>query len=160
MKLYELANNYLALQEMLDDEEATMEELKDTLDAINDDLVIKVDNICRLRKKLDAYVTTYKTEAKRLTAMAKMAESRSQWLKSYLDDTLKRLEIKSMDTELFKLSYRKSESVNITVSPEFIPPEYVKVTYTPDKVGLKKAIKDGATFNGVELVQGLNLQIR
>ena len=67
MKLYELAENYNELLEILDNEEATAEELADTLDGINDAIEVKVDNICRVRKYLEGKVEVYKAEAKRLT---------------------------------------------------------------------------------------------
>lgn len=159
MKLYELAENYNELLALLDNEEATAEELADTLDGINDAIEVKVDNICRLRKYLEGKVEVYKTEAKRLTALAKQAENNADSMKNYLDEQLKRMNIKKMDTELFKLSYRKSDSVNV-IDLDAVPEEYKRITIALDKTAIKKAIKDGKTVNGAELVVNQNLQIR
>lgn len=159
MKLYELAENYNELLALLDNEEATEEELMDTLNAINDALEVKVDNICRLRKYLDAKAKVYKEEAKRLTALARQAENSVDSMKRYLDEQLKRMDIKRMDTELFKLSYRKSDSVNV-LDLDAVPDEFKKVTVAADKTAIKKAIKDGVEVTGCELVINQNLQIR
>ena len=159
MKLYELAENYKELLALLDNDEATAEELADTLDGINDAIEVKVDNICRVRKYLEGKVEVYKAEAKRLTALAKQAENNADSMKNYLDEQLKRMNIKKMDTELFKLSYRKSDSVNV-IDLDAVPDEYKRITIAPDKTAIKKAIKDGETVNGAELVVNQNLQIR
>ena len=159
MKLYELAENYNELLALLDNEEATTEELADTLDGINDAIEVKVDNICRVRKYLEGKVEVYKAEAKRLTALAKQAENNADSMKNYLDEQLKRMNIKKMDTELFKLSYRKSDSVNV-MDLDAVPEEYKRITIALDKTAIKKAIKDGKTVNGAELVVNQNLQIR
>lgn len=159
MKLYELAENYNELLALLDNEEATTEELADTLDGINDAIEVKVDNICRVRKYLEGKVEVYKAEAKRLTELAKQAENNADSMKNYLDEQLKRMNIKKMDTELFKLSYRKSDSVNV-IDLDAVPDEYKRITIAPDKTAIKKAIKDGETVNGAELVVNQNLQIR
>ncbi len=159
MKLYELAENYNELLALLDNEEATAEELADTLDGINDAIEVKVDNICRVRKYLEGKVEVYKAEAKRLTALAKQAENNADSMKNYLDEQLKRMNIEKMDTELFKLSYRKSDSVNV-IDLDAVPYEYKKITIAADKTAIKKAIKEGAEVAGAELVTNQNLQIR
>lgn len=159
MKLYELAENYNELLALLDNEEATAEELADTLDGINDAIEVKVDNICRVRKYLKGKVEVYKAEAKRLTALAKQAENNADSMKNYLDEQLKRMNIKKMDTELFKLSYRKSDSVNV-IDLDAVPDKYKKITIEADKTAIKKAIKEGAEVAGAELVANQNLQIR
>ena len=144
---------------LLDNEEATADDLADTLDGINDAIEVKVDNICRVRKYLEGKVEVYKAEAKRLTELAKQAENNADSMKNYLDEQFKRMNIKKMDTELFKLSYRKSDSVNV-IDLDAVPEEYKRITIAPDKTAIKKAIKDGETVNGAELVVNQNLQIR
>ena len=106
MKLYELAENYNELLALLDNEEATAEELADTLDGINDAIEVKVDNICRVRKYLEGKVEVYKAEAKRLTASAKQAENNADSMKNYLDEQLKRMNIKkTLNSNLVRLRY-------------------------------------------------------
>lgn len=159
MKLYEIANNYNSVLELLDNEEATEDEFMDTLNAINDALEVKVDNICRLCKYLDAKAKVYKEETKRLTAMARQAENRAASMKRYLDEQLKLMDIERMDTKLFKLFYRKSDTLKV-LNINLVPDVYKKVTVDVDKMAIKAAIKAGKEIDGAELVINQNLQIR
>ena len=63
MKLYELAENYNELLALLDNDEATAEELADTLDAIEEDLNCKINSICKLMRNLEADENAFKEEA-------------------------------------------------------------------------------------------------
>lgn len=159
MKLYELTDAYNDVLDLLDNEEATMEDLADTLDSINEAIAVKIDNICRLRKYLDGKTDVYKAEAKRLTTLAKQAENNSDRLKNYVDEQLKKMDIKRLDTELFRLSYRKSDAVNV-IDLDAVPDEFKKVTIAADKTAIKKAIKEGTEVAGAELVVNQNLQIK
>ena len=60
-----------------------------------------------------------------------------------------------------KLSYRKSESVNIT-DIDSVPKEYIKIKteVSADKTNIKKAIKTGQYIDGAELVTNINMQIK
>ena len=60
-----------------------------------------------------------------------------------------------------KISYRKSDSVDVTNFEE-LPEEFIKtkIEKTPDKVAIKNAIKDGNKVNGAKLVTNYNIQIK
>ena len=45
MKLYEIANDYLALVQAVEDEEIPEEAISDTLEAIEGEIEVKADNI-------------------------------------------------------------------------------------------------------------------
>jgi hypothetical protein len=57
------------------------------------------------------------------------------------------------------MNFRKSESVEIYegLDQEFITE---KVSYQPDKIAIKNAIKEGRQINGAALVTNFNLQIK
>ena len=69
--------------------------------------------------------------------------------------------IEKIECPTLKISFRKSESIEIT-NQETLSSEYIteKTTYTADKVAIKKAIKDGVVFTGAELVLKSNIQIK
>ena len=159
MKLYELAENYNELLALLDNEEATAEDLADTLDAIEEDFNCKINSICKLMRNLEADEKAFKEEATRLSDCAKRAKEKREYLKEYVDVTLKSVGLKKVETELFKLSYRKSKAVNIT-SFEELPDDFLKVTTTIDKAGIRKALTEGEEVAGAELVENTNLQIK
>jgi hypothetical protein len=62
---------------------------------------------------------------------------------------------------LFNISWRASESVNVTDLTE-IPANYLreKLSYEPDKDLIKKDLSIGAEIPGVEIVKKMNIQIK
>ena len=63
-----------------------------------------------------------------------------------------------VDTPLFKVSFRKSEAVE--VDDLLLPEAYKVATYKPDKKRLKEDLKNGLEILGAELVERKNLSIR
>ena len=110
-------------------------------------------------RNLEADEKAFKEEATRLSDCAKRAKEKREYLKEYVDVTLKSMGLRKVETELFKLSYRKSKAVNIT-SFEELPDDFLKVTTTIDKAGIRKALTDGEEVAGAELVENTNLQIK
>ena len=159
MKLYEISECYNQLMKAAESGDITIDDIKDTLDAIHEDFNTKINNICKLMRNLEADEKAFKEEATRLSDCAKRAKEKREHLKEYIDETLKAMGLKNVETDLFKLSYRKSKAVNIT-SFEALPDDFVKITTTIDKAGIKKALADGEEVAGAELVENMNLQIK
>ena len=67
MNLYELSQNYLAVQDMELDEET----LRDTLDSIEDAFEDKAENIAKLYRTVEAEEKAFEAEEKRFYAMKK-----------------------------------------------------------------------------------------
>ena len=65
------------------------------------------------------------------------------------------------ETPKVKLSYRKSDSVEVS-DINLLPKEYVKekVELSADKTALKKDIKSGKEINGAKIVTNLNMQVK
>lgn len=66
-----------------------------------------------------------------------------------------------LETPKMKLSYRKSEVVNVT-NVESLPKDFIKTTIReePNKTEIKKSIKAGNSVDGAELVTKYNMQIK
>ena len=60
-----------------------------------------------------------------------------------------------------KISYRKSDSVEIT-NFDLLPSKYIKkkVEESPDKVAIKDAIKNGKDVSGAKITTNYNIQIK
>jgi hypothetical protein len=69
--------------------------------------------------------------------------------------------IEKVESSFLKLSFRKSESVEVINEAQLLP-EFTttKVTTTPNKTAIKEAIKRGEVVEGAVLVTNQNLQIR
>lgn len=126
------------------------EELSMTRDA-------KVENICLWIKNLKADAEALKAEkdafAQRLKAAENKMESLKQYISGYLEGT-------PFESAKVKVSFRKSESLEISEDAT-IPDEYLKFKAPDvDKVELKKAVKAGLQLEGVAIVENHNIQIK
>lgn len=167
MKLYEIANDYLALMQAIDNDEIPEEAISDTLEAITGEIEVKADNIACLLKNLDADIVAIKTEEVRLAERRKAKENTRERVKQYLSDTLQRMGIDKIETARNKISFRKSESVEVLDEQTFLKWAQENrddlLTYSAPKVNkteVKKALKSGVEIEGAQLVSNMNIQLK
>lgn len=157
MNLYEIKDELeKAVEECVDVETGEITN-PERLDALNMALGEKRENIALFIKNLNADVTARSTEIDNLTARNKRDKKKIEWLKSYLASDLQG---HKFETPRVKVSFRRSEQLEI-LSTEAIPKEFL-IEQPPKvaKLQLKNVIKSGGQFNGVSLVEKLNIQIR
>lgn len=166
MKLYELAMNYRALMEAIDNDELPEEAIADTLEAVTGEIEDKADNIACMLKSLDAEIVAIKAEETRLAERRKAKESAKERIKQYLSDMLLGIGIDKVETARNKITFRKSESVELDEDTFF---EWAckngshLLTYTapkPNKTEIKKALKAGEEIEGATIVSSQNIQIK
>ena len=153
MQLYEIDSAILdcvdvETGEIFDEEK--FEELCLTRDA-------KVESICLWIKNLNAEAEALKAEKdafdKRYKAAKNKAESLKKYIATYLEGT-------PFESTKVKVSFRKSESLEIS-EDAIIPDEYLKFKEPDvDKTELKRAIKGGLQIQGVAVVTNQNIQIK
>lgn len=157
MTLFEINKAILDFQFEVDEEtgELLNAQALDDLQMARDE---KIENVGLWIKNLNAEAAAVKAEKDAMAHRQKMLERKAESLKGYLAYALKG---EKFSTPKIAMSFRKSESVDILPGAE-IPEQYLKVkTITePDKIGLKKALKEGAQFDGVTLNVKQNLQIK
>jgi len=156
MNLYELTEAYAQLLQ-LDLEE---QDMVTALDSIQGTVAEKAEGILMVMKTLEAEQDAYTKEIVRLNDLKTKSKKKVDSMKEYLSYNLQQMDIKKLDTALFKLSFRKSESVVIDDQTQ-LPKEYIKVktTESPDKTALKKALKDG-DVKGCHIETKQNLQVK
>ena len=154
--LYELTGQFLDIYNMELDEETKL----DMLDSIdwNSDYENKVENYIKVIKNTEADMEARKNEIKRLTELNRADERKNERLKEALKDSMALTGHERVDTPLFKVSFRKSEAVE--VDDLLLPEAYKVATYKPDKKRLKEDLKNGLEILGAELVERKNLSIR
>lgn len=154
--LYELTGQFLDIYNLELDEETKL----DTLDSIDwqTDYEEKVENYIKVIKNIESDVEARKAEIKRLTELNKADEKKKDHLKETLSTSMQLTGHKRVDTPLFKVSFRKSQAVEVD---ELVLPESYKVaTWKPDKKRLKEDLKNGLEIVGASLVERKNLSIR
>lgn len=117
----------------------------------------KIESICLWIKNLKAEAEALKVEkdafAKRQKAAENKMESLKKYISNYLDGT-------SFESAKVKVSFRKSESLEIEEGA-VVPDEYLKFKEPDvDKVALKLALKLGKQFEGISIVENKNIQIK
>lgn len=121
------------------------------------DLATKRENVALYIKNQVAYINAIDAEIKNLNARKRVADIKAKWLKQYLADDLQG---EKFSTPKVAISFRKSETLQVndysSIPSAYLQPQDPKV----DKMALKKLIKSGAVFNGVELVSKQNIIIK
>lgn len=178
MTLYEI-NDQLAILEEYSVDPDTGELLdEDQFNAKFDEIQMalndKIESSICFVKNLNAEVEAFKAEEKNLAQRRKVKENLAERIKNRIDTYIKAqytdeegnvdtvgLNKYKMETPKMKLSYRKSESVNIT-DIDSVPKEYIKTKteVLADKTNIKKAIKAGQYIDGAELVTNINMQVK
>lgn len=161
MKLYEIEQGLRALIE------GTLEKIVD----METGEVFTVDNLENLQlvkeEKLEGCAVVYKelkadaealaTEIKTLQERKNRILKKQEWLADYMAVALNGEKLK---TPKCTISYRKSESVELTGNIEEVPSEYCKTKVELDKTAVKKAIKEGIEVPGCSLIAKMNMQVK
>ena len=154
--LYELTGQYLEIYNLDMDDETK----QDTLDSIDwaEDYENKVENYVKVIKNLDADMEVRKNEIERLRKLNDADNRKKERMKEAVKESMELTGHDRVDTPLFKVSFRKSEAVE--VDDLLLPESYKVATYKPDKKRLKEDLKNGLEILGAELVERKNLSIR
>ena len=158
MNLFNIKQEYLAIANELTDGELTPE-LEQALIITQENLQEKAINYGYVIKNFESEVDIIEEEIKRLNALKKARINAVDKLKNNISDAMQLFGITEVKAPTFKMNFRKSESVE--VSDLLDQTDIVeKVSYQPDKIAIKNAIKEGKTVNGAALIINYNLQIK
>jgi len=158
MKLYELTDDFMQVQQMIED---GSEGLEDTLESINLEIEDKLENIGKVIRNLEAESAAFKEEEKRLADKRKTIDNNIKNLKLYAEQSLKATGQRKVKAGLFTFNIQKNPpSIDIT-DKDLIPQKYyVPVEPKLDKQTIKDLLKNGENIPGVELVQGESLRFK
>jgi hypothetical protein len=158
-RLYEITQEFMEFQKQLEEMDLDDQTFADTLDSAMFSIEVKVENIIKHMRTLEALAEAKKTEAKRLSESAAGDLKKIEWFKNYMADNLQKAGINKLQAGVFALSFRKgSEVVEVDESkiPPYTPDSYLYKEVEPQFLGkteLKKLIKNGDEIPGVSLVR-------
>jgi hypothetical protein len=160
MNLYEITREALELASLLETEELTPE-LEELLVINQEQLQAKAGNYAKVIANIQGDSDAIDAEIKRLKAMKESKDRAVNRLKDAVKNAMLVSGIDKIESPLFKLSLRRSESVEVEV-PEALPIDWQvkKVTITADKVAIKQAIKEGYAITGARIIENFSLQIK
>lgn len=127
-KLYEVAEAYKAVEEMLYDGDQDTQIIQDTLEAVMGEFEEKADNIAKMLRCMKADEEALKEEEARLYTRRKSLEGRQDFLKGYLMENMRYIDKKKFKTALFSFSIQKNggkEPLIIDGSLDDIPGKYL-----------------------------------
>lgn len=161
MKLYELTQNYLNLQELLEDPTVPVEIIDTALNEVGEQLEDKAENIAKLIKTMEVEAAGYKEEETRLAARRKTLESRTKGLKEYLESSMRAVNKLKFKGKLFSFNIQKNQA-SVEVLDESLIPKELFNTPAPvlDKKETISRLKAGEEIPGVMLKQSESLRIR
>jgi hypothetical protein len=161
MNIYEIADNYLTIQRMLEDGEIDIDTFNDTLESIEFDLHEKADNYAKLIKNIESDINGLKDEEKRLADKRRALENKVLSLKKNLEHSMVLVDDKKFKTDLFSFNVQKNAPSLEVVFEEKIPEEYY-IPQAPklDRKELLKAVKGGLEVEGVGIKQTESLRIK
>ena len=161
MKLYELAQNYKNILDLLDDSTISQEEITAALTGLEETFDIKAENIAKLIKSLEADIIGLKTEEKRLSDRRKALDNRVSNLKEYLTSTMMAIGKVKIKGSIFTLAFQKNPpSAYITDLTLLDKKYFIEQLPTIDKKMILEDLKNDIKIQGAEIKQESSLIIR
>lgn len=158
--LYKLNEQYQEIFYKLLLEEESNEELIEELALIEIEIEEKAENTAIVLKDLEAQITKFKEEEKRLSDRRKTLENNVKFLKLNLEDSMKLQDKKKFKTEHFSFNIQKNAPSVMITDEEKALKNYKRVTETIDKAKLKDDLKNGVVLDYARLIQTESLRIR
>lgn len=157
MNLYELSQNYLAVQEM----DLEPETLKDTLDSIEEAIEVKAENIAKWIRNLEADKKAFEEEEKRFKEKKQAAENRIKSLKQYLEDNMRLTGKTKFKAGFFSFSIQNNRPSVEVFDEALIPKQFlIEQPVKIDRAGIAELLKAGEEVPGAELKHSSGLRIR
>lgn len=132
-----------------------IEQCLQRIEAEHSDKVLRIG--CFI-KNLRVDAEALKAEKVRLARRQQGVERTIEYLTRYLQDFSE--PGRKYQSPQCTIGWRKSEAVQITVSPDKLPEEYRRVKVEADLSGIKAALKEGDAIEGASLESRQNIQIR
>ena len=157
MKLYELAENYAEVQRMMDDPEADLDAVKDTLDALSEAFDEKVDQLASMYKDFVSDAAALDEESKKLKQRADNKKKRAEWIKGYIQAQMTSMNRKKVETARNIVTI-PAPRASVELDDRFV--EWAMTNAEdmlrykqpePDKTKILQALKDGVIMDHVAL---------
>lgn len=154
LKLYEIADSFIALMDRLEAGEITQEEGQAVEKELQKALMVKSNNIIGYYLDRKSLIDAIDTQIKRLQEYKKTEVNKLDRYKDYVKNSMEYLGIEKIETGAGKLQIARSPiSVDI-IDEKLIPDEYKEVV-TEVKVN-KKKIADNFKATG-EIIEGVRI---
>jgi hypothetical protein len=162
LNLYQIEKEYLELaNQLIESGGECSPELELQLTINQEQLEQKARGYGFVVKQMESDVSIIDAEIERLKRLKNSRLKTIERLETTVSNAMQLYQINRLETPTLKISFRKSESVEIDNEAD-IPAQFLKekTTYTIDKTAIKEAIKKGEVVIGARLQVNQNIQIK
>lgn len=164
LTLYNIADQYLADLQKLQDMEIDEQTFADTLEGLSGELELKATNVAMFVRNLEASAEAIKNAEKAMADRRKALEAKADRIRQYLLDNMNRTGITKIESPYFVLSIRKNPPAVEVLNQDMIPDDYFDIPEPPaptlNKNRLKEDLKAGVIVEGAKLTAGQSLTIK
>jgi seryl-tRNA synthetase len=132
-------------------------ELEELLHISESERTTKSEGYVHVIRQLKAKAEFIRTEAKRLTEIARQYESSAEKLSDRLLESV--ISLGNIKTDFVSISTRKTKSISIT-DESLLASEFMRVKTEPNKTAIKEALDSGRRVAGALMVENYSLNIR
>ena len=154
LKLYEIADSFIALMDKLEAGELTEEEAKQIQQELENALMRKSNNIIGYYLDRKSLIEAIDVQIKRLQELKKAETNKLDKYKDYVKNSMEYMGIEKIETGAGKLQIAKNP-ISVDILDENLIPEEYKERVTTTKVN-KKAIADNFKATG-EIIEGVRI---
>lgn len=163
-KLYEIANQFKALELLAETEDLPPELIRDTLEGLQGDMQIKATSVAKFILGLEAEAQMMAEAAEAIRQRGERRKKRAESIRAYVLFQLQNAGISKVECPEFTMSVRKNPEAVQIMDVLQVPPEYMVQPEPPpprpDKTAIKAALKEGKDVFGCWLTQSERLEIR
>lgn len=160
ISLYQMTAEQRYINTLLEESEGEITpELEEALVINRSNMVSKAQNYVYAIKEYEALEKRCAEEIQRLQGIRKRSEKIQERLKVALLTAMEVYGMEKVKLDTHSLSKRKATSVMIDDESR-IPDNFIKVSTSFDKAGIKAALKAGEVVEGAHLHENTSLQIR
>lgn len=149
--LYEISKQYQELAALADsgDEDLAIA-VRDTMEGIEGEFQEKGKALAMVTLNMDGDLEAIQSQIDRLTERKRILQNRKESLKEYLRTNMEAAGITKITHPLFTITLGKGKPIVVIDEESAIPDEFMntKVTTTPSKADIARAIKEGKEVPG------------
>lgn len=159
MKLYMLSDRVRQIADSLIDADELTPEQSAFLDDIASEIESKVRNIVAIRREWLSEAEAMRAEAKRLTEMARVRESRADWLQDYCIRCLDAAGISKVKTDIGNVSVALASRPSIKWDRDIEQCPFVRTKIELDGTRAYEALKAGKLPDGFTVERSKHLRV-
>jgi hypothetical protein len=152
--LRELSAELEAVNYLARDPDIPMEAIADTIEGLEGMFNAKAVKVVHVIANNESDIAEIDTEIKRLQGRKKVMNNAKDRLKEYLRFNMEATGVTKIESPLFNITLVKPRDIVSVDDETMLPGDYKRVTISPDKVSIGRALKEGFDVPGASLTKG------